>query len=107
MQVFRDYLLACELLDLGFSGVLFTYDNGQQGGRNVRVRLDRAYADDAWRDLFPLTQVTHLATSCSDHCPLIILSNAKSTRAPCEIPVQELLTEISGCLKTVQLVWTS
>uniref|UniRef100_A0A453Q5L8 Endonuclease/exonuclease/phosphatase domain-containing protein n=1 Tax=Aegilops tauschii subsp. strangulata TaxID=200361 RepID=A0A453Q5L8_AEGTS len=46
MQQFRDCLLACELMDLGFSGIPYTYDNGQVGNRNFRVRLDRACADE-------------------------------------------------------------
>uniref|UniRef100_A0A453EDJ8 Endonuclease/exonuclease/phosphatase domain-containing protein n=1 Tax=Aegilops tauschii subsp. strangulata TaxID=200361 RepID=A0A453EDJ8_AEGTS len=46
MTAFRDCLLVCELEDLGFSGLPFTYDNGQQGDRNVRVRLDRVCADE-------------------------------------------------------------
>ncbi|XP_073363322.1 uncharacterized protein [Aegilops tauschii subsp. strangulata] len=72
MLLFRDCLETCKLMDLGFSGAPFTYDNGQMGERNVRVRLDRACADEALRDLFPFAQVTRLATSCSDHAPLMI-----------------------------------
>ena len=72
MLLFRDCLELCELMDLGFSGTPFTYDNGQMGDRNVRVRLDRACADEALWDLFPFAQVTHLTTSCSDHVPLMI-----------------------------------
>lgn len=72
MIAFRDALTVCELVDLGFSGVPYTYDNGQLGNKNVRVRLDRACADEKWQDLFPATQVVHLVTSCSDHCPLLI-----------------------------------
>ncbi|XP_073351872.1 uncharacterized protein [Aegilops tauschii subsp. strangulata] len=72
MIAFRDCLEMCELEDLGFSGIPFTYNNGQDSNRNVQVRLDRACADEAWRDTFPFAKVVHLATSCSDHCPLLI-----------------------------------
>lgn len=54
MRAFRDVLEACELMDLGFSGAPYTNNNGQQGYRNVRVRLDHACADDAWKVMFPL-----------------------------------------------------
>ena len=57
MEVFRDCLVTCELQDLGFSGLPYTYNNGQEGNRNVQVRLDRACADEALRDLFPATHV--------------------------------------------------
>jgi hypothetical protein len=47
MIAFHDCLQVCELKDLGFSGLPFTYDNKRSGARNVRVRLDRVVADDA------------------------------------------------------------
>ena len=72
MEVFRDCLVTCELQDLGFSGLPYTYNNGQEGHRNVQVCLDRACADEALRDLFPAARVVHLATSCSDHSPLLV-----------------------------------
>jgi hypothetical protein len=46
MSLFRDAILLCELKDLGFSGLPFTYDNRRSGRANVKVRLDRALADD-------------------------------------------------------------
>lgn len=47
MIAFRDTLETCGLVDLGFVGVPFTYDNKRAGARNVRVRLDRAVATNA------------------------------------------------------------
>jgi exonuclease III len=72
MSAFRDALIVCELKDLGFQGVPFTYDNRRSGRANVKVRLDGALADDRWRDLFSVTTVVHLVTPCSDHCPLLV-----------------------------------
>ncbi|XP_073353971.1 uncharacterized protein [Aegilops tauschii subsp. strangulata] len=72
MASFRDCLQVCELEDLGFCGIPFTYNNGQALDRNVQVRLDRACVDEAWHDLFPAARVLHLATSCSDHSPLLV-----------------------------------
>ena len=40
--------------------------------QTAMFRSDRACADEAWRDTFPLAKVVHLTTSCSDHCPLLI-----------------------------------
>ena len=40
MMAFRDTLEVCNLVDLGFSGVPFTYDNKCHGVVNVQVRLD-------------------------------------------------------------------
>ena len=72
MEAFRDTLAICDLFDLGFSGVPWTYDNKQAGHRNVRVRLDRAVATASWSDMFEHAEVEHLTSPCSDHCPVLL-----------------------------------
>jgi hypothetical protein len=72
MAAFRDTLMICELKDLGFSGLPFTYDNRRSGRNNVRVRLDRAVADDRWRNIYTDVSVVHLVSPCSDHCPVLV-----------------------------------
>jgi hypothetical protein len=67
MEVFREVLSLCDLHDLGFCGLPFTWDNGHSSSANVRVRLDMAVADPAWRDLFFYAKVHHLILSRSDH----------------------------------------
>ena len=60
MIAFRDTLEVCGLIDLGFSGIPFTYDNLRVGASNVKVRLDRATATNEWRNLFPFYTVQHV-----------------------------------------------
>jgi hypothetical protein len=72
MMAFRDTLQICGLVDLGFVGVPFTYDNKRQGNRNVKVRLDRAVADSNWRNMFADYGVKHIVSPCSDHVILLV-----------------------------------
>jgi hypothetical protein len=72
MSLFREALNDCDLVDLGFVGLPYTYDNGRGGDANVKVCLDRAVADTNWRDLFAEATVHHLVSSRSDHCPLLV-----------------------------------
>jgi hypothetical protein len=44
MIYFCEVLSYCDLHDIGFFGLPWTYDNKQVGDRNVRVRLDRIAA---------------------------------------------------------------
>lgn len=44
MMDYREVLSHCDLHDLGFSGLPWTYNNNQSGNNNVGVRLDRAVA---------------------------------------------------------------
>jgi hypothetical protein len=52
----------CGLVDLSFMGASFTYDNKRQGNRNVKVRLDRAVADNNWRNLYSDYEVKHIVS---------------------------------------------
>ncbi|GMI69751.1 hypothetical protein like AT1G43760 [Hibiscus trionum] len=72
MLQFRDTLNDCELGDLGFDGVWFTWERGNFPHTNVRERLDRALANPSWWDLHPCYCVKHLLHSTSDHCPVLI-----------------------------------
>lgn len=72
MKDFREALADCDLHDLGFHGVPWTYDNNQRGANNVRVRLDRAVASPAWLGRFRQASITHLVTPSSDHVPLLL-----------------------------------
>jgi hypothetical protein len=58
---FCEALADCELTDLGFNGLPYTYDNGRASDSNVKVRLDRVVADPNWRDLFGDVKVFHHA----------------------------------------------
>jgi len=72
MENFRNILEECDLHDMGFSGVPWTYDNKKTGNRNVKVRLDRGVATQQWLDRFNNATVYHLTSPCSDHCPLLV-----------------------------------
>jgi hypothetical protein len=72
MAGFREAVDYCGFSDLGYSGLPYTWDNKQEGERNVKVRLDRGLADEKFLDRFAFTEVTHVQTSESDHCALLI-----------------------------------
>ena len=72
MVAFQNLLLACELIDLGYSGYMYTWRNGREGEAFVEERLDRACASQEWSELYPAAKVRHLTASYSDHDPIVI-----------------------------------
>jgi hypothetical protein len=64
MADFREMLDFCELRDVGFSGVPWTYDNKKSWNRNVKVHLDRGVASQEWLNRFFDAAVTHLTSPC-------------------------------------------
>lgn len=70
----RDFgrLWECGFVDLGYIGLPFTWDNRQQGGQNIIVRLDRGFATNAFFQLFQEVKLWHVQTTESDHCAIVI-----------------------------------
>ncbi|KAK5776656.1 hypothetical protein PVK06_044616 [Gossypium arboreum] len=66
-SLFGGFVDSCELQDLVFSGLAFTW---QRGG--TFVRLDRALENDAWMTSFPQALVSHLPYVKSDHRPILL-----------------------------------
>ncbi|KAA3488794.1 reverse transcriptase [Gossypium australe] len=75
MEAFRDTLEDCQLMDMGYSGVWFTWERGNLPETNIRERLDRGVTNEAWLLLFPMGKVQHPPHSTSDHCPLLLTTD--------------------------------
>ena len=67
MRAFWEVIEDCDLQDLGFSGLPFTWDNKQDGVENVKDPLDRALGNEALRQLFEVVRVKHISMVHSDH----------------------------------------
>ncbi|XP_024155779.1 uncharacterized protein LOC112163738 [Rosa chinensis] len=67
MNRFRQALVDCELMDMGFVGSRYTWSN-----RFTKERLDRACQNVQWRTLYPFSRVITLPLSLSDYCPLLV-----------------------------------
>ena len=57
---FKECLDLCNLLDLGFSGLKFTWLNLRQVTDLILERIDRCFGNPSWRIAFPEASVTHL-----------------------------------------------
>lgn len=60
------------LIDLGYNGAAFTWNNKRKVRENNQERLDRGFISDDWRVLFPPAYITYLTALNSDHRPLLL-----------------------------------
>ncbi|KAL9674710.1 hypothetical protein QQ045_002909 [Rhodiola kirilowii] len=77
MRAFRETLMDCGLSDLGYKGNPFTFSNRRSGAREMKARLDRMLANNAWRRVFPDAQVTHITATSSDHSMILLHSRGR------------------------------
>ncbi|KAH7846917.1 hypothetical protein Vadar_019661 [Vaccinium darrowii] len=69
---FRNFIDNNDLIDIGFVGFPFTWNNKRHGWANIRQRLDRAIVNPQWRMKFPNGTLLHLPPGGSDHCPVLV-----------------------------------
>ena len=108
LDAFRAALEHCNLVDLGFIGYPFTWNNMQPGTANTKERLDKAVANQMWRSKFPRTIVTHIVSHTSDHLPLILQNHAPpkhSHRRRRGFKFEEAWLLWDGCEQVIQEAW--
>jgi hypothetical protein len=94
MEDFRNVLSDCNMQDLGYRGLPWTYNNKKKGDQNVKVRLDRAVACPKWSSMFPQAEVTHIVSSRSDHCLVLLdLENKRKGRKTTKTQRYEMVWE--------------
>lgn len=71
-RAFKDFVHHNDLIDLGFSGPKYTWNNCRQGRDWILERLDQALATPAWLDIFGAHSITHLTRITSDHYPIFL-----------------------------------
>ena len=72
LDKFRQAIHPCRFQDLGFVGSPFTWSKTDCVEGRMRIILDRALANNAWRLLFHGAAVHHLSMSASDHSMLFL-----------------------------------
>ncbi|WVZ64412.1 hypothetical protein U9M48_013925 [Paspalum notatum var. saurae] len=110
MEGFREAVDVCQLCDIGYSGLDWTFEKKVAGGYFVRVRLDRVLASAKWCACFPFAVVRHLTAVKSDHCPILLSCEPEKIRGASRglgRPFRyELMWETNkGLYPLVQQVW--
>lgn len=105
LEQFHSLVSECEFMDLEFKGPCYTWSNNQGGSDNIRIRLDRAMAMVAWRNLFPLSQVFHDIKMGSDHCPLILQCRVPMKKIPYSFKFESKWSTHEECQEVIAGAW--
>ncbi|KAK7282470.1 hypothetical protein RIF29_11279 [Crotalaria pallida] len=78
VQVAQTCLQECELHEIPFIGNRFTWCNRQKHPNTIEERLDRACANQQWRDLWRFSIINSLPRYRSDHNPIMLEASMTS-----------------------------
>ena len=108
MFEFGEVINRCSLVDLGYHGYPFTWENGRDAEAYIQKRLDRAVASTSWMSMFPLCTLDHLQSSYSDHVPILLHTDLGKRQACIRRHPRKFEEKWSihpECEKIIQKVW--
>ncbi|XP_074318298.1 uncharacterized protein LOC141655099 [Silene latifolia] len=106
MDEFRDAIGDCGLLDIGYSGNMFTWWNKRPEPHAIFERLDRGVASPEWLDMHPALSLKHLERERSDHVPLKLCRDKGHGRKKKKIfRFEDMWTSSENCESVVREAW--
>ena len=100
MNTFRNAVDECELVDLGYTGLKFTW----RGNRPSGVVLDHALANTSWLELNPGTCVQHFRAHSLDHNPILISPEGIAPYRNKLFRFEHMWLREEGCGETVKAI---
>ncbi|KAG5576483.1 hypothetical protein H5410_056617 [Solanum commersonii] len=102
---FISVIEACGLIDLGYTGLPFTWCNQRAAQVIVWKRLDRSMVNDKWLEVMPQTTIEHLSSVGFDHSPLLIEMVRKTGSHTKYFKFLHRWVDNKNFLETVQKCW--
>lgn len=92
-------------VDLDSKGHLFTWSNNRVGDKNVKVRLDKAFATIEWVNRFSKAYVIHDTLIGSNHCPILVYTSHPIKKKVKDFKFKSVWIDSEGCRETTRIAW--
>ncbi|CAN1332355.1 hypothetical protein LINPERPRIM_LOCUS35687 [Linum perenne] len=106
MREFNNFIDDARLIDIEYIGAKYTWRNNQEGGEEVKQRIDRGLCNIRWASLYPKCRIEHKARAESDHCPIMLILEANNCRrGPRRFFYERGWKEVVGYYDCVEQSW--
>ncbi|KAH7837746.1 hypothetical protein Vadar_017480 [Vaccinium darrowii] len=105
ISAFHDLISDCGLVDLEFKGPRFTWRNSCSGDSFIMERIDMAFANSKWRELYDKAMVFVEPAIGSDHNPLILNTNVPLNKVGKPFRFESFWVTKDGCRIVVEDSW--
>lgn len=109
MEDFQDCLADCGLVDMGYTGYPYTWDNKREGDQNIQCRLDRATCNDKYMQVYAETTIEHILTEESDHVALLVRAKdtlvAEAAKSRAGFRYEQMWSKHDGYSDMVEAAW--
>ena len=102
---FKKFIDHFGMIDVGFVGNPFTWNNNRKGVENIKERLDRGLASPAWIHLHLDLSLLHLPAINSDHNLITLNTNTTSCFLLRPFRFEEFWSEDPFCGQVIEIAW--
>lgn len=95
MDGFNKLINHIGLIDVGYRGKSYTWNNNRIGLAQVRERLDRSLVNSVWMAKYPKSQVFHEVMIGSNHCPIRVTISLEERKGPKVFKFEEMCAKES------------
>lgn len=105
ISAFHDFISECGLVDLDFKGPCFTWRNNRSGDSFIMERIDMAFANSKWRELYDKAMIFVEPAIGSDHNPLILNTDVPLNKVGKPFRFESFWVTEGGCKAVVEDSW--
>ncbi|KAF7154187.1 hypothetical protein RHSIM_Rhsim01G0110800 [Rhododendron simsii] len=105
IRVFQEMLEECGLTDLECKGPRFTWRNNRNASDFIMERIDIAFANARWREIFDTALVMVEVAVGSDHNPLILNTDFSLNKVKKPFKFESFWTTDEACKQIIDDMW--
>jgi hypothetical protein len=103
--LFKKFINHFGMIDVGFAGNPFTWNNNRKGVGNIKERLDKGLASSAWVHLHPDFSLIHLPAINSNHNLISLNTNNTLCYLPRPFRFKEFWSKDPFCGHVIESAW--